>query len=231
MARGIVYIITNPCLQGWVKIGQTEGSIEDRVSALNRPENIPLAFRAHAVYEVENPEEIEKHIHDLLDSIDASLHARETMPSGRIRVREFFRMSEEAAYKVFEAVSCLRGDRKNLKLIVPNEEQIEEERIAEQTIRSSNFRFSFSLLEIQVGSELKFLYNDECVCHTKDMNNKVMYDGGEYTLSGLARKLLVEQHGWNANTQVAGPKFFTYLGHTIYERFRNIRDSEEGDED
>lgn len=61
MAKGLVYILTNPCLDGWVKIGMTQrNDIERRLRELNAPTNIPLSYRCYAVYEVENPLEVEK---------------------------------------------------------------------------------------------------------------------------------------------------------------------------
>ena len=214
MAKGIVYILTNPSLDGWVKIGMSaRNNIEERLAELNRPANIPLSYRAYAIYEVEKPNEVEKHIHNLFDIIDENLHARETLSGGRIREREFFRISPEKAYAVFMSVAHLRGDADNLKLITPNEEQIEEEEIAEQIARRPNFKFS--MLHIPIGSKLKFLYDENCVCYTKDMNNKVDYNGAEYTLSGLAQILVAEKRGLEKPHSVAGPKYFTYQGNTL----------------
>jgi len=94
MAKGIVYILTNPSFDGWVKIGMSvRKDIEARLAELNRPKNLSLSYLAYAIYEVEKPQEVEKHIHNLFDIIDESLHARETLSSGRIREREFFRIS------------------------------------------------------------------------------------------------------------------------------------------
>jgi len=228
MAKGIVYILTNPSFDGWVKIGMSaRNDIEARLAELNRPTNLPLSYRAYAIYEVEKPQEVEKHIHNLFDIIDESLHARETLSSGRIREREFFRISPERAFAVFKSVALLRGDESCLKLITPNAEQIEEEQIAEQAARRPSFKFS--MLQIPVGSELKFLHDDSCVCYTKDMNNKIEYEGNEFTLSGLAQKLLVEKRGWREDASVAGPKFFTYQGNTLAD-LRNMQESGEADE-
>lgn len=228
MTKGIVYILTNPSLDGWVKIGMSDrNNIDARLSELNSPANIPLSYRAYAVYEVEKPQEIEKHIHNLFDIIDENLHARETLSSGRIREREFFRISPERAFAVFKVVSQLRRDENCLKLIMPNAEQIEEEQIAEQAIRRPSFKFS--MLQIPIGSELKFLYDDSCVCYTKDMNNKIAYDGNEYTLSGLAQKLLVEKRGWNDGASVAGPRYFIYQGNTLAD-LRNMQERGEANE-
>lgn len=94
-------------------------NIATRLAELNRPANIPLSYRAYAVYEVESPQKVEKQIHSLFDIINEKLHAREILSGGRIREREFFHISPEKAFAVFEAVSKLRGDNDCLKLIVP----------------------------------------------------------------------------------------------------------------
>ena len=53
----------------------------------------PAIYRCYAVYEVENPLEVEKRIHNIIDLIDSSLHAREVLTNGHIREREFFKIS------------------------------------------------------------------------------------------------------------------------------------------
>lgn len=48
MSKGLVYILTNPCLDGWVKIGMTErNDIEKRLQELNSPTNLPLSYRCY----------------------------------------------------------------------------------------------------------------------------------------------------------------------------------------
>ena len=47
MSEGLVYILTNPCLEGWVKIGMTgRNDIERRLQELNAPTNIPCPLPA-----------------------------------------------------------------------------------------------------------------------------------------------------------------------------------------
>jgi hypothetical protein len=226
MTKGIVYILTNPSLDGWIKIGMTENDdITTRLDSLNSSASIPLTFRVYATYDVTQPQKVEKDIHSLFDLINMSLHARETLSSGRIREREFFRIKPETAFEVFKTVASLRGDRDQLKLISPDAVQAEEEQIAEQAVRRPNFKFS--MLQIQPGSELKFLYDDSCVCQTADENNKVMYKDEKHTLSSLAQKLLVEKQGWQERP-VQGPKFFTYQGTPLTE-LRDMLDH--GDEE
>lgn len=53
MAKGVIYILTNPSFPDYVKIGFAK-DLEKRMGQLNRSETIPFAFRAYAVYEVES---------------------------------------------------------------------------------------------------------------------------------------------------------------------------------
>ena len=47
MAKGLVYILTNPCLDGWVKIGMTErDDINQRLRELNSPTSILFRIAA-----------------------------------------------------------------------------------------------------------------------------------------------------------------------------------------
>ena len=104
---------------------------------------------------------------------------------------------------------------------------MEEEQIAEQTTRRP--RFTFSMLNMPIGTELKFIYDDSCIGITKDMNNKIEFEGEEYTLSALATKLLVERRGWRGDSSVQGPKFFTHQGQTLAD-LRNIKERGETEE-
>jgi hypothetical protein len=96
MAKGIVYILTNPCLDGWVKIGHTDkNDIQERLDTLNNQPNIPLSFRTYALYHVKDPSRIEKTIQGLIDLIDPKLRAIESKENGKVRKREFYRMAPD----------------------------------------------------------------------------------------------------------------------------------------
>jgi hypothetical protein len=215
MSKGIVYILTNPCLDGWIKIGMTEkDDIQSRLSELNSPANIPLSYRAYALYEVENPKSVEVAIHKIIDLVDDELHARETLASGKIRQREFFRISPEKAYAIFKEIAALRGDSSCLELVKPSAEQIEEDEIGEQA-KPKKSKLTFAMLNIPIGSELCFLYDEALVCKTVDNANQVSYAGETYSLSALAAKFLVSKHNWKENTTAQGGKFFTYSGQIL----------------
>lgn len=225
MSTGLVYILTNPCLDGWVKIGMTErDDIESRLQELNSPSNIPLSYRCYAVYEVENPLEVERRIHSLIDRVDDSLHAREQLNNVRIREREFFKISSETAYGIFKDIASLRGDTDKLKLYTPTLEQSQEQEIAERITRRSNN--SFRLLNIAVGEEISFLYDETVTAKVINNRNKVQYEGVEYSVTALACKLLIERHGWSENLHVNGWMYFTKDGKSLSD----LRDSIENND-
>lgn len=214
MSKGLVYILTNPCLDGWVKIGMTErNDINRRLQELNSPPNIPLSYRCYATYEVDNPLEVEKRIHSLIDRVDDSLHAREQLNNGRIREREFFKISPETAYGIFKDIAALRGDSNKLKLSMPTIDQSQEQEIAESRTKRTNN--SFKLLNINIGEDIFFLYDDAIVAKVVDDKNRLEYENEEYSVTGLAKKILFEKFNWAENLHVNGWRFFTKDGITL----------------
>lgn len=227
-SKGIVYILTNPCLDGWVKIGMTErNDIEKRLQELNSPPNIPLSYRCYATYEVENPLAVEQRIHSLIDRVDDSLHAREQLNNGRIRKREFFKISPETAYGIFKDIAILRGDIKSLKLNTPTFDQAQEQEIAESKTKRSNN--SFELLGIEAGEKIYFLYDDAITATVINSKNKIKFEDIQYSVTGLAKKLLSEKFGWADNLHVNGWRFFTKDGISLSDLRNDIEniDSEE----
>lgn len=225
MAKGLVYILTNPCLEGWVKIGMTErNDIERRVQELNAPPNLLLSFRCYAVYEVEDPAAVEAGIHSIIDRVDGSLHAREQLENGRMRQREFFKISPEAAYGVFKDIAALRGDEDKLKLYAPTASQAREQEIAERRTKRANS--SFALLGLRVGDAITFVYDQALVARVADRKNRIEFEAQTYSVTGLARKLLSERYGWAEGLHVNGWKYFTKDGVTLSD----LRDSMESEE-
>jgi hypothetical protein len=217
--KGIVYILINPCLEGWVKIGMSDkNDITDRLAELNSPANMPLSFRAYALYHVENSLTVEKAIHKIIDTIDFDLRAREKADTGRERVREFFRISPEKAFDIFKEVAGLRGDVENLELIEPSEDEQEQEAIVQQK------RPKLYLKDIGVPNDAVICFvNDETItCKADVVNNKLIFEDIPYSISALAVKLLNEKCNWHIKS-IAGASYFKYHGQTLAD----IRDQKE----
>ncbi|MDR1034026.1 MAG: GIY-YIG nuclease family protein [Bifidobacteriaceae bacterium] len=228
-SRGIVYIFTNPCLDGWVKIGMTDkNDIKDRIEELNSPANMPLCFRSYATYKVKNPKEVEGYIHDIIDAVDDKLHAVETNPnSGRERKREFFQMSAEKAYTVLDRIAKLRGDSDKLEVVEPTDEELKEQ----QTQRSTRKNFSFANLGIPIGAKLTFLYDDKTTCKVLDGTNHVTYSNEPTTLSAIAGILLQKKWKKSKKPSVQGSLYWKYEDETISDRRERLESEKTYDND
>ena len=206
---GIVYILTNDAMPGIIKIGITEESVENRIKSLDNT-SLPLPFRFYFAIESKRYKEIEKLAHD-------------TFSAFRLREnREFFKMDPE------RAVSALRisGDKEiklTNKMIDDSGDEIEEKI---PTTRRTGKRFSFNSIGIPVGTELTFTRNEDIKC-TVIPDDKVEYENKEYSLSGLADKLLRELgYDWKS---VQGSSFFEFNGKTLYQLKKDIEDEEDED--
>lgn len=218
MKKGLVYILTNPSMPDWVKIGFTDNEdINQRLKELNSSTAVPLSFRVYATLAVENPREIEQHVHALFDLIDDSLHSIEETGHGKKRVREFFQVSPSKAYSVLERVASLNNNLQNLKRVVPSEEEQKEDDIAQTSRRS---KMTFRNLKIPVGAELTYIYDETKKCVVKDDKRTVEYEGKETSLSALAQKLS------NSKYKPQGTSYWEYQGETLLER--RLRMEKEG---
>ena len=216
-SKGVIYILTNPSFPEYVKIGYAD-DIENRLSQLNRSECIPFAFRVYATYEVASRLSDLK-IHAIIDKLNPNLRSIDNF-KGQKRIREFYAMKPEDAYSILEAIAEIHGCSDKLKLIVPSEEEIEDEDIAKEIVGERKERavsFSFELCKIPVGAELQFwrtsTQSTDIMCTVYD-NRRVQYEGQVYSLSALAAKLS------NVNYAVHGPCYFKYNG----EWLNDIRD-------
>ena len=226
MTRGLVYILTNPSLDGWVKIGKTDNEdIGERLNSLNRATELPLSFRCYATYAVDNPGDVEERIHSILDLANYSLRAREMQTNGRERVREFFRLSPETAYGIFREIAELRGDVDHLKVYEPTQQEAQEE--AETTVSRRRRNTTFGMLNIPIGEKIRFQFIEEAEATILDSINHVEYEGMPYTVSRLAVKLLKERCGWENTNSADGWTYFTWQGIALSERRDRLEMGEE----
>ena len=111
--HGVIYILTNPSFPEYVKIGYAD-DIKSRLTQLNRSECTPFAFRVYATYEVDN-RLTDMKLHSIIDKLNPNLRAIDNV-DGKKRVREFYAMSAEDAYALFEAIAEIHGKTDRLKL-------------------------------------------------------------------------------------------------------------------
>ena len=132
----IVYILTNQAMPGIIKIGITDGLIEQRIKELDKT-STPLPFECFFAKKVSDNKFIESKMHEAFDTF-------------RIRQnREFFRMDPSAAKA---ALDMTEGED-----VTPKEDVVETEidRVALNSERNRN-RFNFAQIGIDIGTELSF---------------------------------------------------------------------------
>lgn len=207
--KGVIYILTNPSFPEYVKIGYAD-DIDRRLSELNRTECTPFAFRVYATYAVK-ARLTDLKIHEMIDRINPALRSIDNV-DGKKRVREFYAMSAEDAYLMFEAMAEIHGTTDLLVKIEPDKKQAEAEETAKEVKEIAKERlvpFSFDLVHIEPGEEVEFWYSMQkpsgIKCKVLDSKH-IEYDGKEYSLTSFAAKML------NVKYNVAGPYYFKYKG-------------------
>jgi hypothetical protein len=192
----IVYILTNEAMPGYVKVGFTHGTVEERLKQLDRT-NTPLPFECYYACEVEDARQEEQWIH----SVFTDRRVRDG--------REFFQVDPE------RVVAALRRVEK--RDVTPKDfiNATQEERNELEEAKTIRSRFDFSRYGIPVGATLVFSRDDSKLAKVSE-NNKIEVEGAVTSLSASAQKLLGYKRG------VAGTLYWTYEGETLDERRRRI---------
>lgn len=209
MAKGVIYILTNPSFPEYVKIGYAD-NLEKRMEQLNRSESIPFAFRAYAIYEVTS-RLTDLSLHDLIDKLNPELRSIDNF-DGKERKREFYAMSPEEAYNLLECIAKISGTEDRLKKMQPEGHEIlDEETAAEVAKEAKRGPFRFSKYDIPAGSVLKYI-NDPSIEVTVVDDRHVSYKGVTTSVSAVAQELL------EADYTVQGTVYFTYEGERLTDR-------------
>lgn len=206
MSKGYIYILTNPSFPDYVKIGYAD-DVESRVKSLNRSAATPYAFRIYATYETE-ARLTDLSLHAMIDKLNPDLRSRDEI-DGKKRVREFYSMSAEDAYGIFEAMAEIHGTQDRLHKHAISKSDAKQEATAKNIARQKRSKFEFAKLGIPVGAELEYIHDKSIKVTVIDEKRHVSYNGGEWTLSALAKMLL------NRNGDVQGTLHFSYNGETI----------------
>ena len=206
--EGIVYLLTNPAMEGYVKIGKTGGNsvqdVKNRMKDLDRT-GVPRAFNCEYAAVVENYEKVENALH---------------VAFGENRVRpkrEFFEgiapFRIKAVLKLHEKID-----------VTPNPADTAEdtgEDEVERPPRAENFKFTMA--GVPIGATLKWADDLSIKCTVVDQNNHVEYEGTRSTISGLARKL-------KSSVSARGSLYWIYEGETLQERRERFEREAAGDD-
>ena len=207
---GVIYILTNPSFEQYVKIGYAD-DVDKRLQQLNRSECIPYAFRKYATYEVEARLSDLK-LHAMIDRINPNLRTIDNV-DGKQRVREFYAMSPETAYTILETIAELSGRTDKLHLFDMTEAEQQQQEMAQEIEEEHVERlspFAFSKCNIPVGATITYFNrgnpNSGTECTVVD-DKTVEYQGRKLSLSALATELTGGKWG------VAGPRSLSVIAH------------------
>ena len=215
MSKGVIYILTNPSFPEYVKIGFAT-DLEERIRQLNSSAAVPFAFHATAYYEV-TEDLTDRKLHDLIDKLDPDLRSIENF-EGKIRKREFYKMSAKDAYDLLECIATISGTRDRLHRVQSTEQQkAEEKEVKESREAAHRGPFTFSSCGIKPGETVYFKKDKSKVVTVVD-DHRVRYGNEVASLSGLAKE-------WLGCEAVQGPRYFMYKGE-ILDDLRRRRERE-----
>lgn len=216
MGKGYIYILKNPSFPDYVKIGYAD-DVEERVKQLNSSECTPFAFRIFATYEV-NSRLLDKKIHSIIDKLNPNLRSVDNY-NGQKRVREFYAMSAEDAYSIFEAIAEINDCVDKLKKWDISDEDLREESIAAEVAEEADYLkaskhpiWTFKSWQIPSGALLEFVDDPSIVCTVVD-DRKVEYKGDIMFMTPFAKLISGKQYLSNGPGYVA--QHFKYNGEII----------------
>jgi len=200
----IIYVLTNEAMPGYVKIGRTSTSLEQRIRELNASTSVPLPFTAFYACSVQDAHFAEHQLHDAFD--DNRVNPR----------REFFQIAPE------RVVAALKlAEIENLTPKMDYVESVEDQQALNQarTIRS---KFNFGMVDIPAGAELYFSRDESIKAKVVDTHSadSIELNGEKTSLSRSAQRILGYDYG------VAGTDYWMYDGETLDERRRRFESGE-----
>ncbi len=194
--KEIIYVLTNECMPGLVKIGRTATSLQQRMRELFNT-SVPYPFECFYAAWVENAAVVECKLHYAF--------GEQRVPSNR----EFFRLDPNRVKAILDLVA--------VEEVTSDVESDLSPELKEYVERRAPFRFSFA--DIPVGAELQFVRDDTVTCRV--INDKLIEFRGHQTSLSSAASELLQERGWKA-TQVQGPNYWIYEGETLEERRQRI---------
>lgn len=148
MAKGFIYIMTNPALKDMVKIGYAT-DVESRRKQLNTTA-LPYEYEIYATYEIFGNLE-DKKLHKMIDNLNPDLRISKN--------REFFVLSPEDAYELLESIATISGTKEKLKKVkvAPTKKQ-----------KTKRPPVNFAKCNILIGAELVYVEDSRVVAIVVD---------------------------------------------------------------
>jgi hypothetical protein len=202
----IVYALTNPAFQNYVKVGKTT-NLEQRLRQLDNT-SVPLPFRCVYALEVDDDAHVERLVHQVF----ADHRTRTT--------REFFEIDPQ---RVIAALKLTSG-----RDVTPKGDIAEDEegvKAFERATRTPRKTYKFSNAGLKAGDTIHYANNEATTAQVVS-DKKVLFEGEETSLSKSALTLL-QRDGYTWQT-VNGWQYWMFEGETIAERLaRMLEDAED----
>jgi hypothetical protein len=192
MNGGIVYILTNEAMPGYVKIGLTQqDDVGDRVRQLDNT-SIPVPFECYFAAHVPDCRKVERTLHFVFGEQRAR------------RNREFFTIDPDLAKAIIELVAIDKVSLTDAEQAIDKEERREIE-----DLRKRREVRTFPSMNIPIGSVLTFIKDESITC-TVSGPRKVVFKGEELSPSAAALRV-VHEMGYDWPT-ISGMAYWAYQG-------------------
>ncbi len=171
MTEGIIYVLTNEAMPGYVKVGKTSTSVTQRIKELDNT-SLPYPFECFYAARVADMDQAERLVHD------AFFDQRVT------RRREFFTIDPE---RVRSAIKLAE-----IEDVTPSEDEVvedQEDRAAIDRAKKRRSKASFAMLDIPPGTTLSFAKDPMVTCAVID-DKRVEFEGEVTSLSRSALTIL-----------------------------------------
>ena len=190
---GIIYILINEAMPGYVKLGRTTSSVQQRMRELDST-GVPLPFECFYAARVADCHQAEKLLHDAFQ--DQRVRSR----------REFFLISPERMASALKLAA--------LEDVTPRDDVTDDadDEAALNEARQRRGRFSFGMVGLRAGTILTHVKNDKVTCVVVDDRN-VEFQGDVMSLSQAALKAIHDMgYTWKA---VQGPLYWQCNGEAL----------------
>ena len=176
MEYGIVYLLSNPCMPGLVKIGMTkQEDLEKRMKELYTT-GVPVAFKCEFACRVNNRDcaKIEKALHTAFE------------PQRINKNREFFKINVEQARAILELFHHT-DVTEDVSEEIEND-LTEEDKVASSKAQAKRPPLNYYEMGIHQGDILKWK-DDPSITVKVISDRKVSYNGEEVSISALSAQL------------------------------------------
>lgn len=196
MTGGIVYILKNESMPGYVKIGLTQqNDVADRIKQLDNT-SVPVPFELFFAARVSDCRKVERTLHFVFGEKRARTN------------REFFTIDPNLAKAIIELVALDELTLSDAEQDIDRAERQEIEKLKRKKVRT------FDSLNIPIGSILTFVKDEEITC-TVAGPRKVLFRGQETSASAAALTVIHEMgYTWPA---VSGMEYWAYQGIRLTE--------------